>query len=47
MAVVTRPFNLGLRDVCCLIVHSEIDKNIEHMTNLRKDKMVVDKELRT
>lgn len=29
-----------------LILHSEIDKNIEQMTNLRKDKMVVDKKLR-
>lgn len=30
-----------------LMLYSEIDKNIEQMTNLRKDKMVVDKKLRT
>lgn len=31
----------------CLMLYSEIDKNIEQMTNLRKDKMMVDKKLRT
>lgn len=29
------------------MLYSEIDKNIEQMTNLRKDKMMVDKKLRT